>query len=147
MIRTENEYQECLKRLQQDLEFIVAQRNALEGTGLTKEEIERVLEPSRSFNEQLKEEVEWYERVKRRDFGSLRNLAGMGRLLIALRIANGLSQAELARKLNVDESQICRDERHEYHGITVERAQKILNALGEYLILTVEDKEADLAIA
>ncbi len=147
MIKTESEYQECLRRLQQDFEFVAAQRKALEKTGLGIEEIERALEPSLSFNEQLKEEVEWYEHVKRRDFGAIRNLNGLGRLLIALRIANGLSQAELARKLNVDESQISRDERQEYHSITVERAQKILNAMGEHLILRVEDKDVEMPIA
>lgn len=145
MIKTENEYQECLRRLKKDQDFILAQRKALKESGLSAEEIERAIEPSRSFNEQLEEEVEWYEHVKRRNFGPVRNLSGMGRLLIGLRIANGITQAELARRLNVDESQISRDERNEYHGITIERAQKILSALGEQVILNVEEK--DLAIA
>lgn len=145
MIKTENEYQECLKRLQKDREFMIAQRKALKEAGLGKDEIERALEPSRSFNEQLNEEVEWYEHVKRRNFDPVRNLSGIGRLLIGLRIANGMSQAELARKLNVDESQVSRDERNEYHGVTVDRAQKILSAMEEHVVLNVEDKGMAIA--
>ena len=38
-----------------------------------------------------------------------------------------------------------RDERNEYHGITVERAQKVLEAVGESLRIQVEDKPLALA--
>ncbi|MBP7864218.1 helix-turn-helix transcriptional regulator [bacterium] len=144
MIKTESEYQECLKRLKQDDEHIEEQRKALKKAGLKSEEIKRALEPSLSFNEQLKEEVEWYERVKRRDFDILQNLSGLGRLLIALRISNDMSQSDLAKRLKVDVSSVSRDERNEYHGITVERAQKILNAMGEKLSSTVIEKSIDI---
>src|SRR4029079_10758009 len=43
----------------------------------------------------------------------------------------GLTQRELAERLGISESLVPRDERNEYHGITVERAQRILDALGE----------------
>ena len=42
-----------------------------------------------SFSAQLEEEMQWYERVRRRDFEIIDNLSAVGRLLIALRIANG----------------------------------------------------------
>jgi ribosome-binding protein aMBF1 (putative translation factor) len=138
MIKTETEYQECLRRLKQDLEVIEAQRRELSQMSLTAEEIERALEPAYSFHEQLKEEVEWYERVQRRDFQPVQNLRGLGQLLIALRIASGVKQAELARRLNVDVSMVSRDERNEYHGISIERAEKILNALDVHLVSRVE---------
>ena len=41
-----------------------------------------------------------------------------------------ITQRELAKRLGVDESQISRDERNDYHGITVERASRILDILG-----------------
>ena len=50
-------------------------------------------------------------------------------MLISIRIAQGMSQRELARRLNVHESQVSRDERNEYLGITLERAVKVLDAL------------------
>jgi DNA-binding XRE family transcriptional regulator len=140
MIKTEAEYQEIQKRLEKDLEFIKAQRERLEEMKLKPDEVERAMEPAYSFHEQLKEEVQWYEKVKRRDFGIIQDLTGLGPLLIALRIANGISQTELAQRLDVDVSQISRDERNEYHGISIDRAQRVLNALGEKLVTHVQDK-------
>ena len=102
----------------------------LEAAGLTAEEVERALDPLRSFHLQLAEEIESYERLRRGDLGELVNLHGLGRTLIALRIARGLTQRELAEKLGVHESQVSRDERNEYHGITVERAARVLDAMG-----------------
>jgi len=58
--------------------------------------------------------------------------------LISLRIAQGISQRELAKRLNVHETQVSRDEHNEYFGITVERANKIINALNARLKTTVE---------
>ena len=46
------------------------------------------------------------------------------------RIALGLTQQELAERLKVSAAQVSCDERNDYHGITVERAQRILEALG-----------------
>ncbi len=93
-----------------------------------------------SFRAQLEDEVCWYERIRRRDFGVLENLSALGTTLIALRIANGYSQKELADRMGVSEAQVSRDERNEYHGITVERVQKVLDAMGETLESRVEDK-------
>ena len=61
--------------------------------------------------------------------------------MVALRIANGLTQRELARRLEVHESQVSRDERNEYYGITLEKALRILEALGETVETKVKDRE------
>jgi DNA-directed RNA polymerase specialized sigma subunit len=145
VIRSEKEYREAVERLRQDEEVLALQKDKLEGLGLSEVEVRRALEPMLSFRAQLEEEVEWYERVRRRDFGIIRDLSAVGTLLIALRIANGLSQRELAEKLGVSESQVSRDERNEYHGITVDRAQKVLDAMNETLTSRVEDKPLALA--
>lgn len=133
MIRNEIEYKEAVRRLADEQSRLKEQRAKLVELDLSKQEIKRVLDPVRSFHEQLKEEVESYERLKRGEFDELRNFDGVGRLLIALRIAQGLSQRDLAECLGVHESQVSRDERNEYHGITVERANKILEVLGAEL--------------
>jgi DNA-directed RNA polymerase specialized sigma subunit len=145
MIRSEKEYREALERLRKDEEVLALQKEKLEGLGLSEEEVRRALEPMLSFRAQLEEEVEWFERVRRRDFGIIRDLSAVGTLLIALRIANGLSQRELAEKLGVSEAQVSRDERNEYHGITVDRAQRVLDAMNETLTSRVEDKPLALA--
>ena len=59
-------------------------------------------------------------------------------MLIGLRIARGMTQRELARRMDVDETAVSRDERNEYHGITVERARKVLDALEVRLVTRVE---------
>jgi DNA-directed RNA polymerase specialized sigma subunit len=139
MIQNETEYHEALRRLNQDREIADQQRTALAAEGLTPEEVERAMEPLLSFQAQLVEEVGWYERVRRRDFPALFRLTQIGRLLIALRIANGVTQRELAERLGINESVVSRDERNEYHGVTVERAQRILDALNETVTARVEE--------
>jgi ribosome-binding protein aMBF1 (putative translation factor) len=138
MIRNETEYQEASARLADERNRLADHRARLKEAGLSDEEIKRVIDPMESFHLQLKEEVESYERLKRREFEELENLRGFGRLLISLRIAQGISQRELAKRLDVHESQVSRDERNEYYGITLERAVKILDALHVRLHTTVE---------
>ena len=129
MIRNEAEYQEAVQRIAEEQKRLKEQRAKLNELDLSQEEIKRVLDPMKSFHEQLKEEVTSYERLQRGEFDELQNFEGLGRLLIALRISHGISQRELAERLEVHESQVSRDERNEYHGITVDRANRILEAL------------------
>jgi transcriptional regulator with XRE-family HTH domain len=41
-----------------------------------------------------------------------------------------MTQRQLAELLGVSETMVSRDERNEYHGITVQRATRVLEALG-----------------
>ena len=129
MIRNENECKDAVRRLGEQEERLKQQAAQLKQTTLSKDAIKRVHDPVRSFHEQIKDEVASYERLKRGEFDELQNFAGFGRLLVALRIAKGLTQRELAERLEVSESQVSRDERNEYHGITVDRANRVLEAL------------------
>jgi ribosome-binding protein aMBF1 (putative translation factor) len=138
MIRSEAEYREAATRLEAEQRRLAEHRTRLKATGLSDEEVKRVIDPLMSFHLQLSEEVESYERLKRREFDDLDNLRGMGHLLISLRIAQGLSQRDLAKRLGVHESQVSRDERNEYFGITLERAEKVLDALKVHLRTKVE---------
>jgi ribosome-binding protein aMBF1 (putative translation factor) len=138
MIRNEAEYQEAMARLADEQQRLADHRARLKQTGLSDDEIKRVIDPIESFHLQFKEEVESYERLKRGEFEELDNLRGFGHLIISLRIAQGISQRELARRLDVHESQVSRDERNEYFGITLERAIKVLDALNVRLRTRVE---------
>lgn len=137
MIRNEQEYNEASERLEAERARLEQHRQHLAKSGLSKTEVKRAMEPLISFHEQLREEVEHYENLKRGRFPNLQNLKGLGVLLVSLRIARGMSQRELAAQLSVHESQVSRDERNEYHGITVDRAIKILETLGVKLQTTV----------
>jgi DNA-binding transcriptional regulator YiaG len=141
VIWTEAEYREALHQIEQDRQGAAAQRAALAGAGLSSEEVERGMAPLLSFQASLREEVEWYERACRGDIPEIHNLEYMGRQLIALRLARGLSQRELARRLGVSEAVVSRDEHNEYHGITALRAQRVIEALGGALTARVEQRD------
>jgi ribosome-binding protein aMBF1 (putative translation factor) len=138
MIRTDTDYRRALQRLADEAETLRAQREHLSDLGLTDEEVERAMEPLLSFRAQLEEEVEAYTRMKRGDLGPLQSLTAIGRWLVGARIARGLTQQELADRLGVDPSQVSRDERNDYRGVTTERAQRILEALGVRFIAQAE---------
>ena len=138
MIRSETEYREASIRLAEERQRLIEHRHRLREAGLADDEIKRVIDPMESFHLQLQEEVESYERLKRGEFEEIHNLRGFGHLLISLRIAQGVSQRELAKRLGVHESQVSRDERNEYFAVTLERAVKILDALNVQLHTKVE---------
>lgn len=129
MIRTDAEYQDAVKRLMQDHAVVDLQREKLMTLDLDDDDVARALDPSLSFHEQLREEVEVYERMRRGDITPIESLSDIGRVLIGLRIARGITQRQLAERMAVSESIVSRDERNDYHGITVDRAQRVIMAL------------------
>lgn len=145
MIRNEKEYREAVERIRQEKDRLARQEAELKTMGLGPAEIKRALDPMRSFHQQLEEEVASYERLKRGEFDEVLNLRGVGQLLVALRIARSLTQRQLAEKLGVHETQVSRDERNEYHGITLERAARILEVLGVEVRSRVERLEPERA--
>jgi hypothetical protein len=61
------------------------------------------------------------------------------------KLAKSAKRSDLTRRrrwrreaLDVDESQVSRDERNEYHGMTVDRAARVLDALKAEVRTTVE---------
>jgi len=145
MIRNEKEYREAVERVGQEKERLARQEAELVAIGLEPAEIKRALDPIRSFHQQLEEEIASYERLKRGEFDEIENLRGLGQLLVSLRIAAGLTQRQLAQRLGVHEAQVSRDERNEYHGITLDRAAKILESLGARVRTRVECVEHEPA--
>ncbi len=139
MIKTEREYLEAKQRLEAEFKKIAEHKNKMKKAGLTKDQVKLALDPLSSFALQLQEEVEEYEKLKRGQFDIIENLNGLGHALVALRIFKGVKQKELADKMNVTESQVSRDERNEYHGASIEKIQKVLNALDVRLKSKVEN--------
>jgi len=145
MIKTETAYKKSLEKLQEDKLFIRDQKKVLEDMGLTGEQVEKALQPSITFHEQLKEEVVYYERIRRGEFEPIINLHNLGKSLIAYRIYVGLSQQELADRLGVSASQVSRDERNEYYGATLERIQEVMEAMR--MVAKMEIQSEDLLLA
>ncbi|MDN4524929.1 helix-turn-helix domain-containing protein [Fictibacillus fluitans] len=138
MIKNEAAYQKALEKLKQDREFIVNEEKRFNDMGLNSEQIEMAIQPLISFHEQLKEEVKYYERIKRGSFNPIHKFTDIGKSLIAYRIYKGMSQAQLAEILNVSESQVSRDERHEYYGATTEKIEKVMKAMDMKTVISIE---------
>ena len=107
---------------------------ALKEEGLGAEAIHRTTSVMSGRIEELEASVHEYEAAKRGELSEIRNLSGLGDLLINARIALDITQSELARRMGVDPSQVSKDERLSYQGLTMERATRVLDALGVELI-------------
>ncbi len=138
MIKNELAYQKAVEKLKQDQEFINNEKNRFEKMGLTPEQTKMAIQPLISFHEQLKAEVEYYEKIKRGSFNPIYKFTDIGKTLIAYRIYLGMTQAELANKLGVSESQVSRDERHEYYGATTEKIETVMEAMGMKATINIE---------
>ncbi|KIL51605.1 hypothetical protein KP77_11170 [Jeotgalibacillus alimentarius] len=145
MIKTESAYKKALEKLQEDKDFIQKQRKVLADMELTNEQVDKALQPAITFHEQLREEVIYYERIKRGEFEPIINFYNLGKSLIAYRIYLGLSQQELADRLGVSASQVSRDERNEYYGATLERLQQVMEAMK--MIAKTEIQSENLLLA
>ena len=134
MIRTENDYKRAVRERDEQAKRLKVQEQKLKKDGLARAELKRALDPVRSFHQDLVEEIKVYEAIKRGDLRAVARLGTLGQQMIGLRIAKGLSQRELAARLGVHETQVSRDERNEYHGLTLDRATRIMEALGVRLV-------------
>lgn len=144
MIRTNKAYEETFKRLEENQKVIDAQRAELEKMGLSEDKVNQAMAPLIYFREQMVQEVQQYERIKKGDFSDFTELTDAGKLLIAIRIYKDITQRELADRLGVSEAQVSRDERNEYYRASPERIQEVLNALGESVNLSISKQERQL---
>lgn len=138
MIKNESAYQKAVEKLKEDLEYIESEKIRFKEMGLNEEQIDLAIQPLISFHEQLKEEVNYYERIKRGSFNPIYKFSDIGKTLIAYRIFLGMSQAQLAERLGVSESQVSRDERHEYYGATTEKIERVMHAMGMKATINIE---------
>ena len=134
MIRNEQAYHRAKKKLLEERAQLDSLVRALKEEGLGPEAIARTTGMMSGRVEELELGVARYEQAKRGEFGQVVNLEGLGALLVGARIALGITQSELARRLEVDPSQVSKDERFEYQGLTMERATRVLDALGAELV-------------
>jgi DNA-binding XRE family transcriptional regulator len=130
MIRTEAEYRRTLVSLEKGRLRIEEQKRELKARGLDEKEVEHFVGPAHAFLWNFENDIQWYERAKRGEIPTSENLETLGRVLVALRISKGMTQGELAKALAISQSQVSQDENDEYHGISIERAQKILKVFG-----------------
>lgn len=142
MIRTEDEYQSALARVQDEEQGMIAERERLISCGICPEHADIALEPYLAFRMQLLDEIEEYEKLRRGRVDDVENLGGLGRRLVLLRIYRKLTQKQLAERLGVSVQQVCRDEKNEYYNAGTDKIQRVLEALGVLMRSSFEIKES-----
>ncbi|MCC7367474.1 MAG: helix-turn-helix transcriptional regulator [Chloroflexi bacterium] len=92
------------------------------------------------MQDQIESELRWCEQARQGEIRPLPSLTNLGLSLSALRLARGITQRQLAERLGINEAQVSKDERHTYHGISIERAQRIVDALDGEITVTVHPR-------
>lgn len=138
MIKSDTEYQKAVRRLEDEDKAIRESRAQLVAEGMADDHIQRVLDPLMSFHAQLEEEIHSYERIKRGHIDQISNFAGLGRSVIAMRIAAGKSQRDIAHTIGMDPANYNRLEKNEFHGAKHDLIATILKAIGYRAITTFE---------
>jgi len=145
MILNQHEYKVAVARLQLEKRRLEQQVERLQAMDLAPGVVSRVMESLESSYAQLAEDVGDYEQSTEGVAVPIDGLGNLGTALIGMRIAQNLSQQELADRLEVDRKAISRSEHCQYRGLTLERAVRILAALGVELRLEVVSKESAAA--
>ncbi len=135
MIRSEQEYRVAVQKLEENRQAVAQTRSNLVQQGLSEDVVNLALGSLVAIGQQLADEIATYERTLRFDFDTV-PFAGIGPLLVKLRIARRLSQSELADLLATDKGNVSRDEKNDYASITRDRIERILEALRFELLLT-----------
>jgi HTH-type transcriptional regulator/antitoxin HigA len=99
----------------------------------------------RALRQQLREikiRLEAYEAAKVGDYSALKREIGgdLGVALIVARIARGISQKELARRLGLKEQQIQRYEADRYRSINLSNYRRIAHVLGAHIEIKLCDE-------
>lgn len=88
---------------------------------------------------QLEDEVSEYDGLKSGELTlpKVERLDQIAPFVAKMRIAKGVSQTELARRLGVSKQVISRYEETEYHSVAISRLQEILDAIGIKAFVTL----------
>jgi hypothetical protein len=147
MIKSEREYNRIRQEVERQEAWVAEERKRLEEDGLSPELIKVSVGIAEAMHHNQRLELEEYERVLNGDFNPYTcSLDEIGKRLIQLRIWKGISQVDLARRLNVSYAQFSKDERFQYEGASLEKVKRVLKALDVELIFA-SPKMIDVKIA
>jgi len=128
MIANERQYQVTQKKLAELADL----RSAVDGGDAGDNGFEDLqADALAGMVEDLRAEIAEYEQLRDGTTTTIEatSLAGLADALIKARIARGWTQADLARKLDVAEQQVQRDEANRYAGAALSRLCAIADAL------------------
>jgi len=137
-----------LGRTRGEIDRLKERLSALAGKGLSKSLRELQSASITRMLHQLEEQARVYEeavrgRVRRRVLERLLSPSEqggrprIGEAMFLLRLARGITQSQLARKLDTRREVVARWERDDYTGYTLENLQRIFKALGCRVALAV----------
>ena len=88
---------------------------------------------------QLEDELHEYDQLKsgRLTFPNVERLDQIAPFIAKVRIAKGISQTELAKRLGVSKQVVSRYEETEYQTVAISRLQEILDAIGVKALVTL----------
>lgn len=92
-----------------------------------------------SMIRQLEDELREYDQLKsgELDLPHVERIVQIAPFIVKIRIAKGLSQTELARRLGVSKQVISRYEENDYQTVAIARLQEILDAIGIKTMVTL----------
>jgi HTH-type transcriptional regulator/antitoxin HigA len=93
-----------------------------------------------SMIRQLEDEIREYDALKRGELAlpNIERLDQIAPFITRIRIAKGISQTELARRLGVSKQVISRFEESDYQTVAVAKLQNILDAIGIKMLVTID---------
>ncbi|NPV93216.1 MAG: helix-turn-helix transcriptional regulator [Firmicutes bacterium] len=144
MIKSDAEYDVIKEQHTSARTAISRQVERLKEMGFSDDDIASITMPTISMIEDQENELRLYEGLKSGDIRALRGLSP-NLQLIGLRIAKGISQAELARRLGVTPAQVSKDEKNDYHGVSLQKFEKVIDALevGEVYSFVLDNKQLE----
>jgi ribosome-binding protein aMBF1 (putative translation factor) len=128
MIFSDKQYKQLQNIARHKQARLAKRRQELEAMHLTPKQVERGIKHTLLFFQGLADDLASYERTEKGDIPAM-DFGDFGRMLILIRIAKGLSQNQLAKKLNVSVSKVIEDEQNEYRGFSCDRAFEIVSAM------------------
>jgi len=139
-VRSARQYKDSLKHFTEQKRRIKEYSDQLiQQTGLSRDAVENTLAPLHFYLDEIEQEITIYEKAIDRNIKGSIKLNELGKYLVGIRIQKRLSQRELARRIGVHESQISREERNDYSGLTINKAQKVLKALESEMVCVIND--------
>lgn len=130
MIRNDAELRETKARLLEIETSSSELRTLLAQKDIPPREIDNVLASRHLIQSQLEADIAHYESLLAGSTPTEAMLCDVGRRIIELRVSRKMTQRQLAEKLGIHESQVSRDERNEYQGASLNRIERVLEALG-----------------
>jgi DNA-binding XRE family transcriptional regulator len=144
LIANERRYRIAKAALRRFEDAVVEQRRSKPGKNVHPRIHKATGDALESEVEVLSDQIQRYERLRDGCFKEreLDNLADLPIATIEARIAAGLTQKELAKRLGLHEQQIQRWEANLHSGVGVARLQEVIEALGMHVRGTVTYRAA-----